>query len=489
MATQTRQLAILHLSDLHFGREHRFDPPPTPRGDLPVRVGYPTLLEKLQEDLAASDDTDSPMLICITGDLTTTATVEEFQQAETFVKGLIADPILGQEVTRDRLFMVPGNHDVEFELRKEEFRWQQWVDFYNRLYRTTFQRERVIDMVELRHLSDVGAVVLVLNSALYIEKGSADEDRGHVDGRQLDKVEEALERFGSDGLKSYIKIAIIHHHPVLIPSLAEPGRGYDAVHNSGMLLALLRRYGFHLLLHGHKHNPHLFTDDSRGAFGNTTHQPIYIVAGGSVGSTHLPDGPKRANTYNRILVKWHPEAGQSRIIVETRALSVFREDGTERIPGRWSWHTLAEDDRSFYGSRRLPPVKASSKIPYDVAAMKQCEDERVAEYVASRGNIPVIEVIPSVIAGQAYEARVWIVPHRREEPQGVPVRVLWSAGPKFPTLIVRQDEDPDFCATFDYWGPMLIQARLEFRDETSACMHVYARVPQRYPAEREEAER
>ena len=503
MHEETRQLMIIHLSDVHFGHRHRFDPPPAPQGGIPGRAGYPTLLQKLREDLAispvdvpyaapsggnyvAGNASDTPVLVCITGDFAEAATIGEFRQAETFVEGLIAEPILGQPVTKDRLLIVPGNHDVVFDSLDMGERLQQWVEFYNRIYGTNHRRESPLEMVRLHKLADIGALVLTLNSSMYVQKGSPEQDRGHLDVEQLGHIEDALEQIAPQDLESYIRIALVHHHPVLIPSLAEPGRGYDAVLNSGKLLTILRRYGFHLLLHGHKHNPHTFTDDSRGAFGNTSHQPIHIVAGGSAGSTSLPESPKQANTYNRILVKWHPAAGQSRIIVQTRALSVFREDGTERLPGRWRWNTLDEDDRSFYDARKLPPVKETRHSAYDANAFREWEQERKAQYDSCRRNLPVIEVIPSATAGQAYEARVWIVPHRGREPEDIPLRVTWSAGPMFPTTAISVNDDPAFCTAFDYWGPMLIQGRLEFADGPPACVYIYARLPQRYPAIQED---
>jgi hypothetical protein len=49
---------------------------------------------------------------------------------------------------------------------------------------------------------------------------------------------------------------------VVLPSLAEPDRGYDAILGSQLLLDLLKRYDFHVLLHGHKHYPHTFSYDA-----------------------------------------------------------------------------------------------------------------------------------------------------------------------------------------------------------------------------------
>jgi hypothetical protein len=46
--------------------------------------------------------------------------------------------------------------------------------------------------------------------------------------------------------------------------------------------------------------------------------------------------------------------------------------------------------------------------------------------------------------------------------------------------------DNRFCARFDYWGPMLIQATLLFGDGTKERAFIYARVPEDCTEEVEE---
>lgn len=313
-----------------------------------------------------------------------------------------------------------------------------------------------------------------------MEKGKPDQDRGNLDVKQLQAVENKLDAIDPGRLNSAIRIAIIHHHPVLIPPLAEAGRGYDAVHNSGKLLTILRKYGFHLILHGHKHNPFTFTDDTQSAFLDCDHQPILIVAGGSVASTNLPESPRACNCYNRITVKWHFQARQSRILVQTRGLTVFNTDGTEQLPDKWKWHTLRIDDRRFIAGDVAPRPMTKTFPRFSPTKLKKDELKRQARYLQSRGNMPVVEVMPSMIPGQAYEARVWIVGHKRRH-QDIPARVIWSCGKNFGTVPISQKEDEHFCAIFNYWGPMLVQARLEFSDGSSELVQVYARMPTSYP--------
>src|SRR5262249_54356895 len=152
-----------------------------------------------------------------------------------------------------------------------------------------------------------------------------------------------------------IRIALIHHHPVLIPPLTEPKKKYDAVVNGGRLLNLLREYGFHLVLHGHKHYPYNFTYDARSAFhalpasnGNIVpgEDRLVIVAGGSAGSRTIPDLGMKCNCYNQITLRWNRDFGHVRVRIETRRLR-SRDDRNNLLePWEWSWDRLDQDDRS-----------------------------------------------------------------------------------------------------------------------------------------------
>jgi len=275
-----------------------------------------------------------------------------------------------------------------------------------------------------------------------------------------------------------IRVALIHHHPVLIPALAEPGRGYDAVENSGALLTILRRFGFHLVLHGHKHNPFVFTEDSQSAW-TTSSQPIVIVAGGSVSSMSIPSEYRdRSNCYNRIIVKWHPAAKQTRIRIETRGLKVFNDSGKEDLPQKWAWKSLNEFDRQFYSAECRPKTRSSDYSEL-TAFGGNLEQSRTAEYARTRGNMPIVEVLPSLVSGQAYEARVWIVSHPNPKyPRELPLEVIWSAGPMHKAIAISAEQDERFCAAFHYWDAMLLQASLKFRDGKSQSVFVYARLPE-----------
>jgi len=487
MPAKTRQLEIVHLSDIHFGLRHRFNPPKTVDGDEPEDKSFPSLLDKLTQDLTRPDP-NCPVAVCITGDIVETGSVEEYKEAEQFIEGLINAPILGRCRDKTCLFIVPGNHDVKFDSDDIGIRWQQWTEFYNRFYGTNIRREEPHGLVQLYdRTEDLGAIFLCLNSAIHVQKGRPDEDRGRLDVKQLTFIEESLEALDASKLQDAIRVAIVHHHPVLIPALSEPGRGYDAIHNSGKLLTILRKYGFHLVLHGHKHNPNTFTDDTKSAHQDLPDQPIFVAAGGSAGSCGLPPFPKCANCYNHIKIKWHPVGNQMRIRAETRSLSIFNRDGTERLPTRWTWETMTVDDRHFSSVDHTPTPGRSKERSYDPKVDDEWDKLRIELYVQTRGNLPTVQILPSLIPGQAYEAVLWIVPHPYGVPKSkndIPKEVTWSAGKRFEVVTVQREDDPNYTARQTYWGPMLVQAKMTFPDGYVAVTHVYARMPSVYHAEK-----
>jgi hypothetical protein len=109
--------------------------------------------------------------------------------------------------------------------------------------------------------------------------------------------------------------------------------------------------------------------------------------------------------------------------------------------------------------------------------LAEMNDVRIREYARLRGNMLVVEVRPSLAAGQAYEALVWLVPKQGKNRE-VPVEVIWSAGRHFPVQRVSQAESKWFAISYHYWGPILVQARLRFADGKTEDSQIYARLPE-----------
>jgi 3',5'-cyclic AMP phosphodiesterase CpdA len=473
------QLLIIHLSDIHFGSRHAFNRPRGPDGTRISSAGLPSFTELLLKDLE-EDDPVCPVCIAITGDFTSMCEEKGFDEAGQFLKQLAGAEVFGMVRGTTNIHIVPGNHDINFRTDDDGLKWYLWTKFVNAAFGGSYSTGKPLEFVELHDHSREGYVVLTLNSERHVREGCSDTFRGQVDQEQLAKVASLLEA-NKTKLEKSLCVALIHHHPVLIPHLVEEGRGYDAVVNSGLLLNLLNKHGFHLVLHGHKHWPCAFTSDARSAYESAYVRPIMIVSGGSVGSKELPTNTD-INCYNRIRLKWNSGSEEMRVRVETRGLQ-RRDEHNQAIPAaQWFWKTIRSDDRSFYRGDRVPGVSSvhrSSPRPQGDAA----ETVRKLEYKRCRNNMAVVEVRPSFDPREKYEAVFWIVGHSGKDgkdyrkPREIPVQVTWSAGPLFMQKTVRREEDSRFAGSYSYYGPMIVQGELEFEDGAKKLVHVYARIP------------
>ncbi|KRQ02197.1 hypothetical protein AOQ72_07760 [Bradyrhizobium yuanmingense] len=484
------QVRILHISDIHFGSDHFCQ-----HSGSGANAGIPKLWELIANDLGSTDwkefiwanqsDYDEPtrLILVVSGDLAHTADPKEFQSAYELIQNLIKNPILGTKVTLQDVFVVPGNHDVVFNQSDPEHRFIPYCNFYNKLFREISEvrpfvlAEDADKLTQVRAFPNDRLLVAEINSSYYVEKDTFDESRGQVDYRAIASLRRGLEQVASETpeSKEWLKVAVVHHHPVLLPSFIDADRDIDAILNAGSLLTLLREHGFQLVLHGHKHFPQVFSYDPDPAWtapNEPTPRPQLIVAGGAAGSKTLPQAGLRSNTYNLITIKWNPGALQSRVQIVTRGLNRWGP-GSDLAPDQWNWRTLRVYDRvmSPYESLPLPGQSRRIDFPDPPDAL---EAGRKKEYERLKCNMPVVEVLPSLMPGQGYEARAWIVRHPGHK--NYPREVLWSAGPKFKRQISSADASSNFCVSFHYWGPMQIQAELIFEDRAETT-YLYARLP------------
>ena len=473
---EIHQLQIIHLSDVHFGSSHKFNPDMAPSGGAMSTSGVKSFTDIVLEDLR-DGDSHCPTIIAFTGDITTKYEEEGFNKGAQFLTSLSTATICGEVRGLNALIAIPGNHDIDFTKTDPNEKWYRWTKMYNSVFSTSIKPDEPLEYVNLLDRSDEGYCVLTINSEIHVQNNSENQYRGEIDEEQLKKIEDLLKKH-KESIGKSICIALIHHHPVLIPALVEADRNYDAVLRSGHLLNLLNKYGFHLVLHGHKHWPCTFTVDNRNAYDQAFVRPLLVTAGGSVGSKELPPGLSE-NCYNRIMVKWNSDTDETRIRVETRGLKTTDDSG-QPLPTRasWEWHPLRVDDRIFYRNERLPAVPYPSPIISVEDKTPAHEAHRTGEYARLRGNIPVIEVRPSFEPFQKYEAVFWLAEHPSKQfPAERPIHVTWSAGDLFPVLEVDAGDDGRFAGAYSYYGPVLVQATLKFNDGSTEQAYVYARIP------------
>lgn len=227
-ATAVRTVRWLHISDAHFHRDR-------PYGENKVVNSFLTTLRQQRSLPEARRLGPAPDLVFFTGDIAYSGRTEEYERARDFFDELLALLSLG----RDRLFFIPGNHDVdrgathylERSFRDPESahkafkdpRWRRlyaerltaYFDFSRSYFEGVPERQSVTGhgfaMPQRVRIREVEILVHLLNSQWC---GGLQDDAGNL-VLGLSLLHEELELAFSDKLDADLRLALMHqpiHH-------------------------------------------------------------------------------------------------------------------------------------------------------------------------------------------------------------------------------------------------------------------------------------
>jgi len=258
----SRSIALLHISDMQFGKFHRFaaksDDLPNPRDTLTAR-----LIADL--DLLTTQEKLRPDLIICTGDLAEWGMAAEFRDAFAFLAKLCEH----YSLPRSRCVVIPGNHDVnrkscsayfdecEADGKTPEFPWfPKWKhykaafdSFYGELSGITFESETPWSLFVLE---DLQVVVAGFNSTMDEGHDGAVNAEGRADkGHHGLCTESQLawfkKRLSEDRFKGWLCIGAVHHNTIRGCRQDE-----ENLRDADLLGGILAD-DLHVLLHGHTH--------------------------------------------------------------------------------------------------------------------------------------------------------------------------------------------------------------------------------------------
>jgi 3',5'-cyclic AMP phosphodiesterase CpdA len=273
---------LAHLSDPHLA------PLPAPR--LSERVGKRGLgylnwtrnrfqihrrevLDALVKDLQAQ----RPDHIAVTGDLINIALEAEFAPALAW---------LASVGTPDRVTVVPGNHDAYARATRNRFS-EAWADYLRGDGGLT------AGPITFPFVRRRGPLALIgVSSAVPTPPLMA---TGWLGPAQRDALDGMLSKLSAE---QAFRVLLIHH-----PLRSEKGSRHKRLTDSGELLALLKRHGVELILHGHDHiHSTMWFDGPRGR----------IAAIGVPSASAIAHGHTPAAAYNLFSIeqdgdKWRCE--------------------------------------------------------------------------------------------------------------------------------------------------------------------------------------
>jgi 3',5'-cyclic AMP phosphodiesterase CpdA len=253
-----KPITILHLSDPQFGRNHRFGrlAPAASDGSMD------SLFVRLQDDLEILKKNHElvPDLLAVTGDLAEWGKKTEFEDIFSFLDRMAG--LLG--LKRDRVLIVPGNHDInrkscesyfahcEADDQEPKFpfwpKLRQYTDFFQRFY-AGFPEIRFTEQEPwtLFQVPELKVVVAGLNSTMKESHRDCDH-YGWVGEEQLRWFAARLRSYHERG---WLRLGLVHHNVFR--------RAIEDEENLRDTDELRRRLSdqLNLLLHGHTHEGRL----------------------------------------------------------------------------------------------------------------------------------------------------------------------------------------------------------------------------------------
>ncbi|MEA2230441.1 MAG: hypothetical protein QOD83_257 [Solirubrobacteraceae bacterium] len=292
MAAQD-SITLLHLSDMQFGRHHRFGN--LSAGDPDAR--FDTLLTRLVDDLKrlAKNPGIQPQVIVVSGDLAEWGMRSEFSDALEFLERLSES--LG--VPRRNVVVVPGNHDVNRKLCEAYFnecdgderepaapyarKWEHFARMFSEFYADEPGVEfKVTEPWSLWEMESLNLVVAGLNSTMR-ESHHDDDHYGWVGERQLRWFADRLEAYVESG---WFRLGVVHHNTARgVVTDDENLRDADQ-------LAEVLAPSLNLLLHGHTH------DSKISSLGQEP--PLRVLSTGSAALSHEARPAEVPNQYQLI---------------------------------------------------------------------------------------------------------------------------------------------------------------------------------------------
>jgi small GTP-binding protein len=329
----TEPIRILHLSDLHIGREQDVS----------------AILEPLVRDLRSRDSglgLDALDFLVVSGDMVRGAQADEFEVAQTFVGGLIRE----FKLTAQRLILVPGNHDLSWdeevyewrsrrrarldELSEDQYREagegylvredgrypMRFRRFSDHFFHPLVQRPYPLEFEDQGipyFYKDLGVQFVTFNSCWAIDELFPSRSGLHPGAltRSLRKADEQLSGQGAEQ-SATLRVAVWHH----------PLAGTGAMADNAFL-EQLQQADVRLVLHGHVH------EERAEVIGYQRANELNVVGAGSFGAPSVSRPESTPQLYNLLEVA----RDHSSIRVHTRA--------KRKVGGAWSgWAVWTGDE-------------------------------------------------------------------------------------------------------------------------------------------------
>ena len=291
---------VLHLSDLHFGKDYGFR---LQGEDVTIGDGRQTLTDCIVADLDRLGLVNDIAAIIATGDFMTYGNWASAPRRAALIEFETLRKRLGLE--KNQIIALPGNHDVvrysdpgQVDVRENAV--EKQANYEHETMFRTFVDELIgrdwkasLNYVRRIHLGNADLDVCVLNSCTI----AATEwtEYGYVGRNGLDAIADLARQKVE---RPTFRFLALHHHLLPVSNVEIPkSKGVTLTLDASDILAAAQRSGVHVALHGHQHKPKIAMYQSISLNGDEAGAPIHVVANGSAGAKNSRLPPGERNTY------------------------------------------------------------------------------------------------------------------------------------------------------------------------------------------------
>lgn len=254
--------AIIHISDLHIMNCFDVDGIPLTNFNSWFAVDKQSANDRYINafvDFIKKTYSDFSFYLVITGDLTDSASANEFEELNRILNKICND----LSINKDSVLIVAGDHDVNrldaqnahsndsikkvvYDYNEEKF--GKFSEFYKLFYegQKVFDAQKAIS--DILVIEEAKILYIGLNSNFHI---GAKSGKGFI---EPNKLEEELKLISNDFDDSYTKIACFHHN--FIPFYKKEDKGQWEPENLNDIKRLLTIHKIDCYIYGNEHTPH-----------------------------------------------------------------------------------------------------------------------------------------------------------------------------------------------------------------------------------------
>ncbi|MBO6516829.1 MAG: metallophosphoesterase [Bacteroidia bacterium] len=162
---------------------------------------------------------------------------------------------IGNKLNVKQIFGIPGNHDVASR-STQPF---SFIRSFHESFPTPNVDQNNSFWNKGYSISNTNGFLILLLNSVHDHTNVNNAQIASLKPECIEDIESELETM--DLNDNLIKVCILHHHPVKHSNISHYRDG-DSLDNGDILIQSLIKYGFNMLIHGHKHQPRFRTENS-----------------------------------------------------------------------------------------------------------------------------------------------------------------------------------------------------------------------------------